>query len=218
MAWGFEDKRHLGKGSSWGGAFLAPFVLCFAGITWCLYNIRSKDTPISDEAYDELIRTKRRYTLQVSMAIVTMILISTMLGVFSGIDSFSLSDMWSDAAEELNGGGILGGTLAFLMIKAFASVISIIILIPLILVSLILTVGLTPDRLIVFFRYKNKLRKERKEKALLEAYNEDEEYYEDEEYEEEYEEDDSESDEKKHKNRLAAAALKNKKSDKYNER
>ena len=76
--------------------------------------------------------------------------------------------MWTDAADELVGGGVIGGALAVLMIMAFQRVISVIILIPLILISLIFAAGLTPDKIIVYIKYRNMLRKERKEAMLYE--------------------------------------------------
>ena len=66
-----------------GAAFLIPFALFFIGIKWCLYNIKAKDTPKSEEASLELMKTKKRNLLQTVMAGVAILLISALLGVFS---------------------------------------------------------------------------------------------------------------------------------------
>ena len=83
--------------------------------------------------------------------------------------------MWVDAAEELVGGGILGGTFAVLMVMAFERVISVIILIILIAITFIFTIGLTPDKVIIYIKYKNMLRKERKAAELYELEQQQEE-------------------------------------------
>ena len=144
-------------------AFISPFVLFFIGLKLCLYNIKTKDVSTDDNEQDHL-KLRSKTILQIVMASVAIVLIAALIGVFSeAFDSFEFGDMWIDAADDLVGGGIIGGALAVLMIMAFERVISIIILIPLIAIAVIFAIGLTPDKVIVYIKYKNMLRRERKE-------------------------------------------------------
>ncbi len=180
-----------------GAAFLLPFALFFIGLKWCLYNIKAKDSPKSEEASFELTRTKKRIVLQTVMCSAVVFLISVILGVFSdAFDSIEILDMWAEAAEDLVGGGALGGTFAVLMVMAFETVISTIILIALLAVAVVFMIGLTPDRIIVYIKYKNMLRKERNA-----AYKE----------ECERQKEERELEEQKHRSRLESAELKKEK-------
>ena len=151
-------------------AFIAPFVLFFIGLKLCLYNIKTKDISEDDENEQNYLKLRSKTILQIVMASVAIVLIAALIGVFSeAFDSFELGDMWIDAADDLVGGGVIGGAIAVLMIMAFERVISIIILIPLITIAVIFAIGLTPDKVIVYIKYKNMLRRERKEEMRYQA-------------------------------------------------
>ncbi len=144
-------------------SFLVPPALIYIGAKWCIYNVKKK----SDEDEDELIRYKKRTVLQTVMATLFIILLAALIGVLSGAhDEFDIADMWGIAAEDLEGGGIIGGSFAFLMIMAFESVISSIIIITALVFTVIFIVGLTPDRIVMYFR--NKALERREERLLAE--------------------------------------------------
>ena len=145
-------------------AFISPFVLFYIGLKLCLYNIKTKDVSPDDENEKDYLRLRSKTILQIVMASAAIVLIAALIGVFSeAFDSFDFEDMWMDAADDLVGGGVIGGAIAVLMILAFERVISIIILIPIITIAVIFAIGLTPDKVIVYIKYKNMLRRERKE-------------------------------------------------------
>ena len=158
-------------------AFLIPLVLIYVGVKWCIYNIKKKETfgVRSDEAKaEELDRLRRRNTLQTVMASLLVLFVAAMIGIFSGeFDSFELGDMWLSGAEDLSGGGFLGGALAVLFIMAFESVISTILIIILIALCVILMVGLTPDRIVMRIRESRRIARE--ERLAAEDDEEDEE-------------------------------------------
>ena len=150
-------------------AFLIPFALGFIGVKWCLYNIKKKDAPKNDDAALELQKLRKRNVLQTVMASLTVFFISVLLGVlFDAFDSVDIVNMWDEAAVDLVGGGVIGGVPAVLMVTAFESVISVIIIAVCIAVSVILVLGITPDRVVIYINNRIALRRERREEELLE--------------------------------------------------
>ena len=158
-------------------AFLIPFVLIYVGIKWCIYNVKKKETfgktNDEDDAEDmDVIR--RRNTLQTVMASLLVLFVAAMIGIFSdAFDAFELADMWVTGAEDLEGGGLLGGALAVLLVMAFAKVISTILVIIVIALCVILMIGLTPDRIVMYIRENRRIARE--EREALEAELEEEE-------------------------------------------
>ena len=152
-------------------AFLIPAVLIYVGIKWCIYNVKKKETfgVTSDEAKaEELAVLRRRNVLQTVMASLLVLFVAAMIGIFAdAFDSFELADMWSAGAEDLEGGGLLGGALGVLFVMAFAKVISIILIIILIALCVILIIGLTPDRIVLRIRESRRIARE--EREALEA-------------------------------------------------
>ena len=154
-------------------AFLTPLVLIYVGIKWCLYNIKKKGARDEDDE-DELVTLRKRNVLQTVMACLLVVLFAALVGVFADeFDSFDIGDMFLEGGDDLVGGGLIGGVLSVLMVMGFEAVISTIILIFFIALAVILMLGLTPDRIIIYAQYKRKLRKERRlaeleEEMLLE--------------------------------------------------
>ncbi|MBE6531793.1 MAG: DNA translocase FtsK [Ruminococcaceae bacterium] len=147
-------------------AFAIPFVLIYIGVKWILYNLKRKER--IDE--NELERTRKRNVLQTVMAVVLIVMLSTLIGVFADeFDSFDIVGMWVEAAEDLVGGGIIGGSLAVLMVMAFEKVISSVIIIFVIAISVVLMIGLTPDRIVAYARNKAIEKKEERLAAKQEA-------------------------------------------------
>ena len=154
-------------------AFLTPFVLMYVGIKWCLYNIKKKGARDEDDE-EELVTLRKRNILQTVMSCLLVVLFAALVGVFAAeFDSFEIGDMFLEGGDDLVGGGLIGGVLSVLMVMGFEAVISTIILIFFIALAVILMLGLTPDRIIIYAQYKRKLRKERRlaeleEEMLLE--------------------------------------------------
>ena len=152
-------------------AFLIPFALIYIGVKWCIYNVKKKETfgVTSDEAKaEELAAIRRRNILQTVMASLLVLFVAAMIGIFfDAFDSFELADMWVTGAEDLEGGGLLGGALGVLLVMAFEKVISIILIILLIALCVILIIGLTPDRIVMYIRESRRIARE--ERAALEA-------------------------------------------------
>ena len=170
-------------------AFLIPVALIYIGVKWCLYNIKKKETKPSDSDYGEVAETKKRNILQTVMAALLVVFVAALVGIFSGMEEFDFIAMWEDAADDLQGGGIIGGTLAVLMVMAFQTVISSIIVILALVFIVILMVGLTPDRIIVYIRNSSQARREEKLAAIAE---------------EEALEEERRREEQKHRSRLSA--------------
>ena len=156
-------------------AFLIPFVLFYIGIKWCIYNVKIKSALDGDER-EELRASRKRNILQTVMAVLLIILLATLIAIFADeFDEFDIGGMWTDAAEDLSGGGIVGGCLAVLMVMAFESFISAVIVIFVMVFVVIFMIGLTPDRIVMYIRQQNQIRREEKIAAMAEAALEEEE-------------------------------------------
>ena len=157
-------------------AFLIPFVLIYVGIKWCIYNIKKKEgvDPEDDEEDHDLETIRRRNILQTVMAGLLVLFVAAMIGIFSdAFDSFEIADMWVCGAEDLEGGGLLGGALAVLLVMAFEKVISTILVVILIALSVILMVGLTPDRIVMYVRDSRRIAREERLAAQAELEEEE---------------------------------------------
>ncbi|MBE6546821.1 MAG: DNA translocase FtsK [Ruminococcaceae bacterium] len=148
----------IGYGIQWffggllgGGMPLLPLVLGFIGIKWCLYNVKWKEIDMSpsSENFRDYKKAKKRLMLQAIMAFLVCLTVSMIFGVIEDYGDIELVDMWQDSAEELFlGGGVIGSTLGTLMVMAFETAISLILLIILLLLFTILALGFTPDYII----------------------------------------------------------------------
>ena len=153
-------------------AFLIPVVLIYVGVKWIIYNIKSKRVKPNTSEDEELKSSRKRIVLQTVMSGLLIVLLATFVGIIAdSYDSFDIVGMWLDAGGDLEGGGIIGGSLAVLMVMAFESLISSIIVIAAIIIVAILMLGLTPDRIIMFIQEKRDIRREERleEELALEA-------------------------------------------------
>ena len=145
-------------------AFLTPVALIYIGVKWCIYNVKKKEllgARHTKEDEEELLAQRKRNILQTVMASLLILLIAILIGVFSeAFDSLELIDMWESAAEDLEGGGLFGGIFAVLLVMAFEKVISAVIVIILIALAAILTIGLTPDRIVMYIRERRAIARE----------------------------------------------------------
>ena len=165
----------VGYGIQWlmGGLFggasvLLPALFGFIGLKWCLYNVKWKEADMipSSAYYEDYRRAKRRLLLQSIMACLTVLTVSMIFGVIADYGDFDLEEMWTDGAEELFvGGGLIGSGLGCLMVAAFETVISMVLLIILLVLFVILMIGLTPDYIITKIQEKQAIRRE--ERAYL---------------------------------------------------
>ncbi len=151
-----------------GGAPLLALVLGYIGVMWCVHNVKWKENSFVSTSpnFAEYRRAKRRLMLRSIMSMMVVLLVSMIFGVLADYGDLDVAAMWQDGAEELfEGGGIIGSALGCLMVMAFETVISMVILIALLLVFALLAVGLTPD----YFLSKIEAARERRqeEKAYL---------------------------------------------------
>ena len=131
-----------------GAAIFLPLILGYIGIKWCVHNVKWKERDMvpSSEFYAEYRKAKRALVLQVVMASLVFLTISTMMGVLADYGDLDVLDMWEDGYETLvEGGGVIGGMLGYALTLAFRQVVSMIILGILLFLFVILALGLTPD-------------------------------------------------------------------------
>lgn len=129
-----------------GGAFAIPLICGYIGIRWCIFNVKWNGvarTPAS-ENYADYVKTKRRLTLSAVTCVLTLLMISTFIGVLADQRDFTVSDFWYDGVELL-GGGVFGGSIACLFLLCFNVIISVIIISLLTLLFVMLALGFTPD-------------------------------------------------------------------------
>ncbi len=135
-----------------GAAILFPAFLGFYGVKWCIYNIKWRERSMKEDApdHEDYKKAKRRLVTQGIMAFLSILMISSIFGIFAGADNMDFIDMWESGAEDLleGGGGILGSGIAALLILSVREVAATIIVVFLLLVFGLFTVGLTPDYIV----------------------------------------------------------------------
>ncbi len=92
--------------------------------------------------------------------------ISALLELISPLGTFNVIEMFNRGCT-LRGGGVIGGLIGEACLAGFKSAGSYVIVIALLLLSLMLTFGLTPKYIYQYFAYKRQLRRE--EMAALDA-------------------------------------------------
>ena len=152
-------------------AFLLPLALGFIGVIFVRLHIRFKpaDSAPGSSRYNDYCCAKRRVTAQTVLASLTVFLISIMIAVIAdeGYDVLELGGMWTDGAEDLLGGGMLGSFFGTLMLIGFKPVISMIILVTALAVVVLFLIGITPDYIITKIQESREARREAN--ALLAA-------------------------------------------------
>ena len=143
-------------------AFLLPLLFGYIGVMWCIFNVSFKpsDTREGGEGYGDHRMSRKSAVSKTTFSIISVVLLAIMLGVFEDPTSFNIADVWESAAEDLSGGGLIGAPFAFLLSKAFKPTISLVILFPIIIVTLMLSVGITPNYILTQLRMRRQLREE----------------------------------------------------------
>ncbi len=192
----------IGYGIQWffcglfgGAAFLLPVALGFIGVIFILFHVhwKASDSDPDSAYFEEYRRIHRRVIRQTVMTFLAVLLIAMMITVLSG-EEYELSDlglMWTDAADDLLGGGLLGGIFGTLMVLGFKQVISMIILVTALILVILVLIGITPDYIISKIEEGRLARREEKEALAVQMAEEQEAL---------------EKEEKKHAARMAAAA------------
>lgn len=143
-------------------AFLSPVVMGYIGVLWCIFNVSGKPTDNregSDNLGDYRMSHKRTVSKTV-FSIITLLLASVIFGVFEDPSSLDIAEVWESAAEDFTGGGLIGAPIAFVLTVAFEPTISLVILFILIAVTLLFSVGITPDYIIKQIQIRRQLREE----------------------------------------------------------
>ena len=175
-------------------AFILPAVIFYIGLRKCIYNVKWTGRSRRPEtAENNRSKDRRAFILATVMGLLIVTLISAMFGVngdeYSGFD---VAGMWGDAADDLSGGGLIGGALGMLFVMCFEKLISNILLVIFILVCAFFMAGFTPASLIAKIQESNEIRRERRaaedEEALRLAAE-------------------AEAEARKHNNRIAASQM-----------
>ncbi len=174
---GMDDGAGIvGYGIQWffcgllgGAAFLLPAAIGYVGVLYMLFHIRWKPKDYDDDRQSDYGRARRRLILQSVMTFLTVLILSFTVAVIAneGYELSEIGQMWLDGAEDLIGGGLLGGFFGTLMILAFRQVISMILLIVGLAVVGVFAIGLTPDYIVSKIEENRQAR--RAEKAFLAA-------------------------------------------------
>lgn len=125
-------------------AFVMPVFLAFVGVA-----------QLMDKGEDIL-------GLRFSFGIVSAVLVSVLLEIISPLESFNGIEMFKRGAS-LKGGGVVGGYIGEASLACFKTAGSYVIVIALLLLSVMLCAGLTPKYLFVYFSYKLREAKEKRE-------------------------------------------------------
>lgn len=155
-----------------GGTALLPLAMGYIGVMWCLHNVKWKESEMT-AAYAIYRKAKNRLILRSVMAILTVLMVSVMFGVAADHGNFDFGYSWADGADELMGGGALGGMLGYVMVAAFQKIVSFILLGFLLVLFALLSVGLTPEY--IFSKIRDKRLARREERQYLEEQSRSEE-------------------------------------------
>lgn len=120
-----------------GSAFIIPAFLAFVAIAW-----------LAD-------KTDSIFGMRIGFAITAVIFSSMLLEVMSPVNSFNIIDML-DRGSMLLGGGVIGGLLGELFLLCFQTVGSYVLIIAMLILSVLLTAGITPKYVYVYFSAKAK--------------------------------------------------------------
>ena len=150
-------------------AFLMPLAMGYVGILYILFHIRFKPKDYNEDRQSEYGYARRRLTMKAWMTFLTVVLLAFAISVIAneGYEVLELGQMWTDGAEDLVGGGMLGGFFGTLLILAFRQVISIVLLVVGLLVTVVFAIGLTPDYIVAKIQ-ENRVAK-REQRAVLAA-------------------------------------------------
>ena len=145
-----------------GGAYLLPLVLGYIGVMWCILHIKESSSRKRAQADDSPKSSGRGRTVRKTvLTVVFLVLFSSLLSVFSDIDSFDIVSLWEEGADgAFVSGGIIGGAFGFLFTYAFKKVISAIILIIGLLITLFFALGFSVDSIADKISYRKELKKE----------------------------------------------------------
>lgn len=146
-----------------GGAFAIPLICGYIGIRWCSFNVKWNGvarTPAC-ENYADYVKAKRRLTLSAVTCVLTLLMISTFIGVIADQRAFTVSDFGYDGVDLL-GGGVFGGSIACIFLLCFNVIISVIIISLLTLLFVMLALGFTPDYVLTRLRDSRIARAERR--------------------------------------------------------
>ncbi len=173
-------------------AFLLPIVLGYVSVRYICFNFNWRVGESGFCGWDDpdFVKNRGRLIRQVVMACLAFLILCVIVGVLAGYDSLDAIDvMWSDSADLLEGGGVIGSSLGALMVMGFQPVISIVILI--LLMALVVVLMLPLERIAELIRIRMEERREEKEALAAELAAEEAE---------------REREEKKHAARMAAEA------------
>lgn len=120
-----------------GSAFIVPAFLAFVAIAW-----------LAD-------KTDSVFGMRIGFAVAAVVFASMLLEVMSPVNSFNMVDMFHRGATLL-GGGIIGGLLGELFLLCFQTVGSYVLIIAMLILSVLLTAGITPKYVYVYFSTKAK--------------------------------------------------------------
>ena len=138
-------------------AFLLPLLFGYLGVLWCIYQVSW--TP-SEAKSDEGKKAHKRNVSKSVFSAISVFLLAVIFGVFADPSSLNITDIWEGAAEELSGGGLIGAPIAYLFTVAFEQAVSLVILFFLLAVTLLFSVGITPNYIITQIKIRRELRNE----------------------------------------------------------
>ncbi len=131
-----------------GGAFLVPVLLIYLAFAW------RKSVDCGQVGY------------KIAFSIIAVLLTSALIHVcVLDEHTFNPVDLWKNG---LAGGGVLGGWLGQLSYLGLRIVGSLIVIPALLLIDVMFLFGMTPDNIVLYFRYRRKMRAERREEGRAE--------------------------------------------------
>ena len=152
-------------------AFLMPLAMGYVGILYILFHIRFKPKDYNEDRQSEYGYARRRITMKAWMTFLTVVLLALAISVIAneGYEVLELGQMWTDGAEDLVGGGLLGGFFGTLMVLAFRQVISMVLLVVGLVVTVVFAIGLTPDYIVAKIQEKQVAKREQRAALAAEA-------------------------------------------------
>ena len=133
------------------GAFLIPILLAYLAFVW------RKSIEASQTGY------------KIIFSCICVLLVSALIHVCvlqgnDGIRTWNPIELWKDGCM-LVGGGLVGGLIGQLSFLGLRFAGSLIVIIAVLLITVMFLFGMTPDNIVIYFKYKARLRAEKKAEA-----------------------------------------------------
>lgn len=146
-------------------AFVLAAVFAYVGVLWCVFHVQWKENDVNEsrvgDGFGIYKKDRKRVIFKTVLAFVSVFLLTAIIAALFEPE-LDAKGSFTNGTESVWSGGVLGDFVAYFLVEWFQVVITEIILILLLTLSVLLMVGLTPDRIVEKVRLRREARREQK--------------------------------------------------------